>query len=416
MKRALPFAAYGLLGLPLAMSALPVYVQIPNYYAGQLGLNLALTGWVLFIARLFDTFQDPILGRWIDQLRSGLKPFLILAAITLALAFWGLWLPPVGPAYLAVWLGLMLIVAYTAHSMLNIAYLSWGARLADSSNGVLLGAAAWREGAGLIGVIIASVVPSLIMAKSGTQLNQELGIYSLGFAGILLIAVAALLLFAPGWQRIEKTQEHWREAWQKIRHNRAFIRLLAPYFLNAISVSIPATLALFFINDRLQAPDYAGPFLAAYFVAAAIGLPLWVACAKKLGLAQSWRLGMGLAIAAFCWATQLEAGDITAYFVVCIAAGFALGADLALPPVLLAQAIGKDEAPAAYFGFWTLLGKLALAVSGLALPLLAYFHYQPGLPSGPLLAWVYAGIPCLFKLAALLLLMRLELKTTGEPS
>lgn len=416
MKRALHFAAYGLLGLPLAMSALPVYVQIPNYYAGQLGVNLALTGWVLFIARLFDTFQDPILGRWIDQLRSGLKPFLILAAITLALAFWGLWLPPVEQPYLAVWLGLMLVIAYTAHSMLNIAYLSWGARLADSSNGVLLGAAAWREGAGLIGVIIASVIPSMILAKTGAELKQNLSLYSLGFTAILLLAVLALLRFAPSWQRIEKTARPWREDWQKIRHNRAFIQLLAPYFLNAVSVAIPATLALFFINDRLQAPTYAGAFLAAYFVAAAIGLPLWVACAKRLGLAQSWRLGMGLAIVAFCWATQLGAGDIGAYLVVCVAAGLALGADLALPPVLLAQAIGKDEAPAAYFGFWTLLGKLALAVSGLALPLLAYLHYQPGLPSGALLAWVYAGIPCLFKLIALLLLMRLDFKPTGDPS
>ena len=61
----------------------------------------------------------------------------------------------------------MLIVAYTAHSMINIAYLSWGARLADTSTSLaptsaLLGAAGWREGLGLVGVIAAAFILGFI--------------------------------------------------------------------------------------------------------------------------------------------------------------------------------------------------------------------------------------------------------------
>ncbi len=37
-------AAYGVLGLPLAMAMLPIYVLVPNFYAADLGLGLALTG------------------------------------------------------------------------------------------------------------------------------------------------------------------------------------------------------------------------------------------------------------------------------------------------------------------------------------------------------------------------------------
>jgi hypothetical protein len=40
-------AAYGLLGLPLAMAALPVYVQVASYYL-QYGTGLAMLGWVMF--------------------------------------------------------------------------------------------------------------------------------------------------------------------------------------------------------------------------------------------------------------------------------------------------------------------------------------------------------------------------------
>jgi len=100
----------------------------------------------------------------------------------------------------------------------------------------------------------------------------------------------------------------------------------------------------------------------------------------------------------------LGAGDILPYGAVCVAAGLALGADLALPPVLLANVIGRHESTAAYYGVWTLLAKLALAISGLALPLLALLGYQPGVSGSVALGWVYAAVPCVFKLVALLLL------------
>ena len=98
-RRAAPFhivacAAYGLLGLPLAMSALPLYVQIPAYYASHLGLALASTGWILFLARLFDTLQDPLLGLLIDKLDKRLALWLLGAGVALALGFLGLWIPP----------------------------------------------------------------------------------------------------------------------------------------------------------------------------------------------------------------------------------------------------------------------------------------------------------------------------------
>jgi len=39
--------AYGLLGLPLAFAALPIYVHVPKLYADELGLSLALVGGIL---------------------------------------------------------------------------------------------------------------------------------------------------------------------------------------------------------------------------------------------------------------------------------------------------------------------------------------------------------------------------------
>ena len=55
--------AYGALGLPLAMAALPVYVHVPRFYAETVGIDLALLGVVLLAARLLDAGLDPAPAR-----------------------------------------------------------------------------------------------------------------------------------------------------------------------------------------------------------------------------------------------------------------------------------------------------------------------------------------------------------------
>ena len=71
--------AYGLLGLPLAFAALPLYVVLPHYYASNLGLPLASVGALLLLVRPLQRLQPLQLPqtrfpqvRWRFQRRSGL--------------------------------------------------------------------------------------------------------------------------------------------------------------------------------------------------------------------------------------------------------------------------------------------------------------------------------------------------------
>lgn len=399
-------AAYGVLGLPLAMAMLPIYVLVPNFYAADLGLGLALTGTVLFLARLLDTIQDPWLGRLIDRRTPrGWTLLLATAAIALSLAMAALLIPPgrLGRPGLAIWLGALLALTYTLHSLINITYLAWGARLSDQPN-TRTRVAAWREGAGLFGVVLASVLPSILATQFG--MAAALATFAITFAVLLCIGTAVLLLAAPRPHRIVRTAAG---NWRLPLRNMAFRRLAGVYFINAVAVAIPATLALFFIADRLQLAELTGLFLALYFVSGALGLPFWTRLADRLGKRRSWRIGMLTGCAAFVWAVLLEPGSAWAYAGVCMMSGLALGADLALPPALLADIIPAEErdSTAAYFGLWSFLAKLALAIAGLALPLLALSDYQPGTPAGWNLALVYAGLPCLLKLVAARLLTSL---------
>ena len=154
------------------------------------------------------------------------------------------------------------------------------------------------------------------------------------------------------------------------------------FLANGIASAIPATLVLFFVADVLQAESRQGLFLALYFVAGGVGMPLWVRLSAAWGKTRAWMAGMVAAIVAFVWAFALGPGDTGAFAAICVLSGLALGADLALPPSLLADVIDRDgraRPTGAYFGLWTLATKLNLALAaGIALPLLALLGYAPG--------------------------------------
>ncbi len=409
--RAGALAAYGFLALPLAMVALPVYVQVPAWYVQQIGMAVPTTGYVLFAARILDTGQDPWLGRAIDALarRGLLGPALCAAALVLALAFAAVWFPPApagGRAWLPVaWLALMLALTYSAHSVLNITLLAWGARVAPDTRG-RTAAGAWREACGLAGVVLASVLPAALVAAAGAPRGaaRAMGWYVALFAGLLLLGLALLLRGAPRWIPAPAPAGAARARPAAVR------RLWLPYLVNALAVAIPATLALFYIRDRIQRPEWSGGYLALYFVAGAAGMPAWTWLSARIGPARAWAAAMAMAVACFAGAAALGPGDALAFALVCLFSGLALGADLVLPPVLLAGALGRDRDPAADYGIWTLLGKLATAVSALALPALDALGYEPGIGGGSgaggvALVFAYAVLPCVLKLLALALLV-----------
>jgi Na+/melibiose symporter-like transporter len=112
-----------------------------------------------------------------------------------------------------------------------------------------------------------------------------------------------------------------------------------------------------------------------------------------------------LSVVAFSFALLLGNGNVLGFSAICFLSGLALGADLALPPAMLAETIrakGDESRAGAYFGLWTLATKLNLALAaGVALPLLALFGYVPGEPETVRpLYFAYCVLPCALKLCA----------------
>lgn len=397
--------SYALLAVPLAMMALPVYVLVPKFYV-EAGLSLALVGAVLLGTRLLDAVVDPVLGVWVDRVRrrSPLWP-LVVALPFAAIGFVLLFNPPAEMAIPAAtaWLGASLAAAMLGYSLASIAYQAWGAALAsDDANRTRV--TSWREGAGLVGVIVASIVP------------YTLGIQSLAmvFLASLAMAITLMWLWAP--RPLHSDAVVARGTWQSVAfplRATSFRWLLSVFVLNGIAAAIPASLVLFFIADRLQLESHSGLFLGLYFAAGALSMGLWAKLAELWPLPKVWLTGMIASIAAFVGSYWLGAGDLAAFAFICVLSGAALGADLALPPALLARVIDangdRGAHEGAYFGLWNFVSKLNLALAaGIALPTLALLGYAPGSRDpGALnaLAVAYALLPCVLKLAAATLLV-----------
>lgn len=400
--------AYGGLAAPLAFVSLPLYVNLPYHYASVAGAPLAGLGAVLLATRALDALVDPAIGRQADRLlRQGTASAAAAAALAgllMVLGFGALWHPPFGAQTqvgLLGWLACSLLVCTLAYSFLTILHQAWGTRWGGAP-AWRARVTAWREGATLVGVLLASVLPSWLGLDATTAV-LALGLV-LGLTGLYrLQAPVAQQQPADG-----PAASPWADA--------GFRRLLSIFMLNGVAAAIPATLLPFFVADRLQSPALQPVLLLCFFGAAAMGLPLWVKAVSRWGLAPSWRAGMLASVLVFGCTPWLGAGDGMAFAAICLASGLALGADLALPGALLTGVIhnsgegGRGEGR--YLGWWTCATKLNLALAaGLALPLLSLAGYRSGGtdPNGlQALAWAYGGLPCLLKLAAAALLWRAE--------
>lgn len=402
---------YGLLGLPLAFVSLPLYVNLPRHYAEHHAVPLATLGGLLLLTRLIDAVLDPRIGRWIDTLFAR-HPRLswraaALSAMAMALGFAALWAPPAGDQrVLLAWLAGSLMVSYVAYSVISVVHQAWGTRWGGNAQ-QRTRLFAWREGAALAGVLLASILPSWLgmQATSATlALALALGLWALHQT---LPAQPVAQAAAP--QLANASHATHTSPW---RH-QPFVILLVVFVFNGIASAIPATLLSFFVRDTLQAAAWEPLFLGSYFVAAAIGLPLWVRLVSRLGLANGWLLSMGMSVAAFCATPWLGPGDTAVFILVCILTGLALGADLAIPGALLTGVIHhagrglQDEG--LFVGWWTAATKLNLALaSGLALPLLAWAGFETGRhtpENQTALALAYGLLPCGFKLLAALCLL-----------
>ncbi len=396
---------YGFMAFPLAFAGLPIYLHAPDFYATSLGVSLSLLGFMLLGLRLVDAVQDPWIGSLSDRFADRRPLIIVFGLVLLGAGFWMIFHPATQVPL--IWFAVSVLLCTTGFSIVSINLQSVGG-LWKTNEGNRTIVSGVREAFGLLGLLCAAVVPVILSRLHGPQ--QAYHLLSLLF--LPLLTVGGLLFL--GWLKAAPLSladaSAPRASWREVLRSPWQRRFFAVCLLNSLASSIPAVLVLFFIRDRLDAESLTGLFLVLYFLSGAISMMFWAALARRMGKVRAWRTSMGLACITFVWAVFLGQGDIPAFAAICILSGLALGADLALPPAILADHVahtGQEADSTRLYAVLAFTTKAALALAtGITLPLLGLLGYEPGQTAtghaALALNLAYAGLPCLMKTSILL--------------
>jgi Na+/melibiose symporter-like transporter len=404
---------YGLPGLVTAIPTIPVFTLIPTFYAEQVGLGLVVTGAVLFAGRVLDLVTDPLVGHLAD--REGgrrISRLVLLGALIAAPALVLMLSPPEDAG--AIWLLTTSGLLYLGWTLVQIPYLTWGARLSSSYH-ERTRLTSSREGATLIGILASASLPAAL-GWLGLQEAARLSLLAWITVAIGLPTFYLLLRRVPRPDAVLRGDTSWRG----ITRNRLFLRPLGAWFVNGLANGIPAALFPLYCAHVLDVDDHTrNLLLALYFGCAVAGIPLSVFVSRHISKHRAWTLAMTATCPAFALAALLGPGDAGLFAWICVLTGLCLGADLALPPAIQADVADWDRLrfrrnrTAGLFALWNMSSKLALALAaGLTLPALGALGLQEPQPV-PLaltaLAVTYALVPCVLKLAAMLSMYGLPL-------
>ncbi|MEM7302931.1 MAG: MFS transporter [Pseudomonadota bacterium] len=395
---------YGLLAAPLSFAGLPLYLHAPDYYATELSVSLAALGTVLLLLRIVDAVQDPLIGWISDRFARHRQSIVVAGGVLLMLGFWMLFHPLDGQ-YL-IWFAVSVFICSTGFSIVSINYQALGGlwRTSDAQRTRITG---WREGVGLLGLLTAAAMPTVLM-----RWYSDADSFHIVSLMLLVLLIVAGVLFRFWWKQTELTElragsdesswwDDFRRIWLDPWH-RHFYPL---FLLNSLSAAVPGVLVLFFIRDLLGAEQLGGLFLLLYFASGASAMVLWHGVAVRIGKYRAWLASMVLAIVTFIGAFAMGPGDIVAFAIICVLSGTALGGDLALPPAILADKMneaGTVRRASSLYAMMAFLSKAGLALAtGLTLPALDFVGFVPGTAAtgstALALSIAYALVPCVLK-------------------
>ena len=396
-------AIYGLPALPLAFLFVPLTALLPAFYAQELGVGLNAVGVYLLASRLFDVVIDPVLGRWSDNTRSRFgrrKPWMVIGTPITMLGAWLVFMPPDGAS------GMHLLIAtsviYLGASILGLAYSAWGAEIVDTYHGRST-VAGFREGANVLGIVIASAVPA-ITATSGHGIDRYT-MSVMGWAVIVMtpLTVLAALSFIPEAAPTRRAAMPLMQTLRTVMRNRPFVLICIAYFVMNIGASITNSTLIFFISHYLGQPEVIGPVLLASFGSVLLGVPFWVFISRRIGKhrAAGYSLLIAVCLSALL-AFQLRPGDGWLFVALMSLLGATSAAFLTLPLGIVGDIIDYDTLRTGetrgglYFGVWSFFQNVSPALAiGITLPLLDAFGFTATGENSPQALMALRVIYCL---------------------
>jgi len=399
------------------------------YCTDVLAIPPAIAGIALLVPRLLDAFSDPLMGAISDRTRSQLgrrRFYLLIGAPLLALSFASVFF--VDPSLPLGWrVGLLMLLFLASNLAVTVYEVPYSAMAAEMTTDYRqrINLTGYKMMAARIGIIAALFAGPFIF-RAGDDLAEGFRFLGLAAGGFILLAGLWAFFATATAPRIDSVVHRFSlgAEYRAIVGNKPFRVLWLTFLFQNFAIGASSTTLIYFIIYVMRMdPQMAGPYLAVGGIAAAVTTPVWVYIARALGKRRAYFVALAAAALLAGLISLISPGLTLLLFVLLATAGAIDAGTQLVPNSMVPDTVEADELRSgerregALFGAWGFCRKLGMTFGAFLVSLaLAAAGFQPGAPASVQpdetiigIRLIYAGLPCLLWLCALVVLTRYEL-------
>ena len=397
----------------LGFMFLMIGIYLMKFATDVLGMSAAAMGGILLFARVWDAFADPVAGYLSDRTNTRLgrrRPWLLASVLPVALAFILLWAPPrdTSPTFLFLWMSAMVVLFYTASTVIIIPHTALGAELTDS----------YHDRTRIFGGRHALWTLGSFAAIAGfTALDRSSDVRATAISlAVGAALVTALLTLLTVWRMRERPEfqgrgaSHPYAAFRDVWRNPHARLLLVVFGIESLGAATIAVLTLYVAQYVLKRPTIGPPAIAVYMIASILFVPVWLPLSRRFGKKALWLASMLLTAVSFGGMIFLTEGATLLLMMLAFLAGTAASCGAIMGPSIQADVIDWDEhatgerKEGSYFAAWNFVFKVA---NGLTLQLtglvLSFSGYVPNVEQTPGVKLTILALYGLFPMACYLI-------------
>jgi GPH family glycoside/pentoside/hexuronide:cation symporter len=345
------------------------------------GLDPILAGLVMFLGKIWDAINDPLVGWLSDRTRSPLGrryPWMLGAAIPLALYCVLQWvIPPIhSQALLFCFYSAVAIFAYCSFSAMMVPYSALAAELTpdyDERTTLISFKSGFSIGGSLLAVTMADAILQRVADPHQAYLR-------LGMVNAIVVILAIGLCIAGTYSRYNRVQIHQPPTphqapslWQQLRvvsQNRPFRYVMGLYLCAWTGVQVAAVILPFFVVHWMGLPEQSFLRMALAVQGTAVAtLIFWNRLSRRTGKRMVYGLGVPLTIVGQLGLFALQPGQVQLMYFWGIVAGMGMATVYIVPWSMLPDVVDLDQLTTGqrregiFYGFAVFLQKLGMALA-----------------------------------------------------
>jgi len=379
---------YGIGGFGESMSFALVNTYIMFYCTESLGISAGYMAAMLFIARIFDAFNDPVMGMITENTRMKWgkhRPWVLIGAATNAVILVFTFNPRLAMATdPRVYILLFCVLHDITYTIIDVPYYAYAANFLDPAERDKISMVPRIVG-GVGGFAIQAIGLAIVMALSPNNLGQGFFRLSLIIA-VIFVSFAAVAAKSMKNRSVAQQEKKFTlaETFRALKGNDQLVVIITVFALAQIAPTLSNSVALYYFKYVWGDPKAYSVFMMAAGAAMGVSLVAYPFLAKRFSRHRIFSTALALSIAGFAvmFLSVNIARNIYALLPGVLLGLCGFGCVAVLNTVFLVDVVEYGEWKQGYrsesiaFAMLTFLGKFAGAVAavvvGLGLQLVGY--------------------------------------------